>query len=324
MEAISKETDTAKRAALTQSAFGRGGQGIIEMAKDYAKLREEARSSGGMIDPEDIAAGKELHENLKRLTVSGQGFVNKVLGAAVRYAGPWLEKLNAWISANRQLINQKIERFINGVANAVKTAYDIFARWWPVIKWTTIAFVALNIALKAFAVASAISKGITLATAAMQLFTNGAKAATVAQLALNAAQRGGLLTGAGGKVVQGAITAAAGGGLAAAAATAIAPAAIVVGAAALGQEYARRQNAMITSPGQIAGGNRALMSGRQVTALDAMRLAEARNQGFGTGAAQKSTLEITLNGFPAGTSAKLSGSGAPAITVGTFNTLRGM
>jgi hypothetical protein len=36
---------------------------------------------------------------------------------------------------------------------------------------------------------------------------------------------------------------------------------------------------------------------------------------------KQSTLDITLNGFPAGTSAKVSGSGAPAISVGMFNTL---
>jgi hypothetical protein len=62
------------------------------------------------------------------------------------------------------------------------------------------------------------------------------------------------------------------------------PAAIVVGTALLGQAYAKWQNSMITDPNQIAGGNKALMSSRQMAAFDAMRLAQARaHPGFGGG-----------------------------------------
>jgi uncharacterized protein YoxC len=186
-DAIAKETDTAKRAALTQAAFGRGGQPVIEMALHMRDLREEARNSGGMINPDDVQAAKEFHESLKTLTISGEGFLNRVLGRGVKALSPWIDKLNKWIDANRDLINQKIETTINKIASAAKTAYDIWKKWHPVIIAVGVAIVLMNNAVKIGMIIQAFSKAIAIATAVMAMFQAGASFATVAQWALNAA-----------------------------------------------------------------------------------------------------------------------------------------
>ena len=327
-DAIAKETDISKRAALTQAAFGRGGQGMIEAAAHMRELREEFRKTGAGISPKDIAAAAEFHETLKRLTTRFQGFSNVILGAGVRALGPWLDKLEKWLAVNKELIKQKIEDTIKWIVQAVKDAYDIFTKWWPVIRDVTIAIVALNIALKVFAVASAISKGVQIASAAFELFTKGAKAATVAQLALNSAQQAGLLGGAGGKLVGGALSAVAGGGLAGAAgmaAAVIGPAAMI-GAVYYGaSQYAKNPTAENMNPNNalLSPESKAKMAASPVSPFMAgimtPALAAALNSQNG---GSKSTLDITLNGFPVGTSAKVGGKGAPGITVNPFNTLR--
>ena len=43
--------------------------------------------------------------------------------------GPILEKWSAWIVANRELIKQRIDQFINGIVTAVRTAVKIWKAW---------------------------------------------------------------------------------------------------------------------------------------------------------------------------------------------------
>jgi hypothetical protein len=163
MDAIAAETDVQKRAALVQAAFGKGGQGIIEMAGKYRAMVKEAHDSGGILSPEDIAAGVQLADNLKKLRISAQGFLNHVLGAGVRAIGPWVDKVRAWVGANREIINQKIEKTIDWIAGAAKTAYGIWQKWHPVILTVVGAFLALKAAM---AIATVVQWALNAAMAA--------------------------------------------------------------------------------------------------------------------------------------------------------------
>jgi hypothetical protein len=187
MDAIAAETDVAKRAALAQAAFGKSGQEVIDMAAGLEEKRKEAQASGTIISNEDVQRAAEMHTNLLRLQASGTGFINQVLGRAVAAIAPLLERLNAWISANREIIGQKIDAAINFIATAAKTAYDIFTRWSPVILAVVGGFIAFNVAMKAAAIISVVSKAISVASAVMAMFQAGASIATVAQWAFNAA-----------------------------------------------------------------------------------------------------------------------------------------
>jgi hypothetical protein len=153
MEAIASETDVAKRAALAQAAFGKSGQEVIDMAAGLNEKRREARSSGTIISNDEVKAAAEMHANLLKLKASGTGFINQVLGRAVAAISPLLDRLNAWISANREIIGQKIDAVINFIASAAKTAYDIFSKWGPLILAVAAVIKVVTIATKAAAAA---------------------------------------------------------------------------------------------------------------------------------------------------------------------------
>ena len=185
MNAIAAETDVSKRAALAQAAFGRGGQEIIDMATDLNEKRKEARASGSLISEEDQRAGAALHATFIRLKASGMGFLNGVLGRLARVIGPILEKWSAWIVANRELIKQRIDQFINGIVTAVRTAVKIWKAWGPSILIMVGAFVALKGAMQITALVKNVSIGIRGAGAALQLLAKGGKVATVMQMLFN-------------------------------------------------------------------------------------------------------------------------------------------
>ncbi len=187
MDAISKEGDVAKRAALAQAAFGKSGQALIEMANGLNDARAEARASGGIISNKDIAAAEQMDAGMKRVKTSVGGFVNLILGRALNAIAPLLDRLNAWISANREIIGQRIDRAITWIADAARTAFDIWQKWHPVIIGVGAAMLAVNVAMRAAAIISAVSKAISIASAVMAMFRAGASVATVAQWALNAA-----------------------------------------------------------------------------------------------------------------------------------------
>jgi phage-related protein len=117
MDAIKGETDVTKRAALSQAAFGKSGQAIIDMAGDLNEKRAEARASGSIISQADIDAGQNLHNTLIRLKASGMGILNTVLGRVAHSIGPILEKFNQWIQVNREFIGQKLDIIFRVIGN---------------------------------------------------------------------------------------------------------------------------------------------------------------------------------------------------------------
>jgi hypothetical protein len=187
MDAISAETDVQKRAALAQAAFGKSGQPVIDMAGDLNAKRAEARRLGLIIPRADVEAAAEMHANLIKLGASAGGFFNVVLARAVKVLGPLLIRFDRWLAINRELIGQKIERVINAIVSAVKFAYNIFTRWWPVIALVVWWIVAMNVAMKAALLIQVVSKAFAVASAVMAMFRAGASLATVAQWALNVA-----------------------------------------------------------------------------------------------------------------------------------------
>ena len=128
MAAIKAETDVTRRAALAQAAFGKSGQAIIDMAGDLNEKRKEARAAGAIVSNEDSKAAQRMHASLLLLKASGTGLLNNVLGRIARALAPLLEKWSAWITANRELIGQKINEVIGKIVEVVRKAYEIFKK----------------------------------------------------------------------------------------------------------------------------------------------------------------------------------------------------
>jgi phage-related protein len=126
MDAISKETNVQKRAAIAQAAFGKSGQAVIDMAADLNEKRKEAQASGAIISDDDVAAGAALHNSILRIKAAGMGILNTVLGRLAQSIGPVLEGFNKWILANKEFIGQKIDMVF-------KVIGDIFRQVGPSI-----------------------------------------------------------------------------------------------------------------------------------------------------------------------------------------------
>lgn len=77
-DAFAGMKDGAGKTALAMELFGRAGADLIpllnEGARGLAKLQEEARKAGIVIDSETAEAAKKLNENLAVLKAYGQGF----------------------------------------------------------------------------------------------------------------------------------------------------------------------------------------------------------------------------------------------------------
>jgi uncharacterized protein YoxC len=292
MAAIAGETDVQKRASLAQAAFGKSGQALIAMTKDLAEKRREAHAQGAVQSKADIDAAEAMDGSLKRLKASGIGLLNNVLGRIAQSLAPILEKWAAWITANKEMLALKINEVIDKIVRAVKDVYEIVKKVNDFMGGKLARNIALSIiAWKSLAAAITLAE---LAQIAFKIASGGGAAKAVA----------GAAAGTAAKAVAGT---AAGAGVGTVLAAATIPAAAVVGIAALGQQYAKWQNSMITDPNQIAGGQKALMSTKQLAAYEALVAREG----------PPARVMIDFTGMPLGVVVRQSsaGTGAPAVTL---------
>lgn len=132
--AIAAETDVTRRAALAQAAFGRGGQELIPMMESLAAAREEARRSGSIIGDDEIAAASRLDDALKRIKAAASGPINQALAMIAGKMAPIIEKITEWISANRELIGQKLDEAFATIGRVAEAVGKIFATLAPLLK----------------------------------------------------------------------------------------------------------------------------------------------------------------------------------------------
>ena len=136
---------------------------LIAMVGDLNAKRKEAQEIGAIISNADVEAAERMHEAIKRLKTSGMGLLNNVLGRIAQALAPILEKWAAWVSANREMIGQRIDRVIDKIVGAVRAflpflqaAVDLFKWLGPALPFIvggigllTIAQWALNAAMDA-------------------------------------------------------------------------------------------------------------------------------------------------------------------------------
>lgn len=132
--AISKETNAQKRATLAQAAFGKTGQELIPMLDGLAEKREEARRSGSIISDADIASASRLDDAMKRLKASAMGPINAALAAVAERIAPIVERVTAWIAANRELIGQRLDEALGALARIGQVVFSVFEALAPALK----------------------------------------------------------------------------------------------------------------------------------------------------------------------------------------------
>ena len=183
MDAINKETDTTKRAALTQAAFGKSGQEIIKMALEGSdgieRLRKEAYEYGSIISDEGVKKSELFSESLKRMNGSIQYLKNEALGDLVAALSPVVDNILAWTKANREMMRQKIHDAIDKIVDAAKKLYTIAEK--VVDTWNVLNKVA----------GGHLARDILIIAAAWKAVTIAINLAKVAQIAFNLVSLGG-------------------------------------------------------------------------------------------------------------------------------------
>lgn len=168
MDAIDKEKDTAKRAAIANAVFGRAGQDLISMAEGGAKaigdLRDEARRYGNIISTEAAEKSEAFNDSMTNLKNSMNSIRNNALGPLVGALQPLIQGMAEWIAANRELIGQRIQSVIDGIGTAVRIVADLWnSGLIPAVLAGVAAFKAITLGIAAYQAALALAKGVQLA-----------------------------------------------------------------------------------------------------------------------------------------------------------------
>lgn len=128
-DAISKETDTSRRAALATMAFGGASQEMIKFSKGgiqtINELREAKRRFG--IISEDAAKASEAfgdaQDDLKQAT---QGVIAAGLGPLLPKLTKVIKAMTEWVANNKEFIGQKMDQ----VFSAIETSVSILVKLW--------------------------------------------------------------------------------------------------------------------------------------------------------------------------------------------------
>lgn len=122
---IRKVEDPLKKAYLATTFFGSAsGPALIGMANTskeaLAELRKEAIKTGNVMDNQAIAASQEYTNNMDKLRASILGVSKSLVGKLLPIVNPLIARMTAWIAANRQLINQRLDDFFRRMAEIVQ------------------------------------------------------------------------------------------------------------------------------------------------------------------------------------------------------------
>jgi hypothetical protein len=127
-ERLSQLPDGAEKTALALQLFGRGGARMVPFlnlgSDGIARMRQEARELGLVMDKEAIRASAELDDNMDRLWATLKGFVRGIVGDVIPYLADVAKAVVAWVKANRVLIGQ----LVKGLAHAVKGLAEGFVQ----------------------------------------------------------------------------------------------------------------------------------------------------------------------------------------------------
>lgn len=159
-DAVSKTSNVQARAALEVAAFGKAGQGMNAMlaeGRPDEKLMREASIYGTVLDEKAIKNSISLADNLKRLKGTVQSIKDQVLSFVVTAIGPYIERLVQWIAANKEIIAQRFEGFLERLTTGFRDLWPVIStlfkgvgwliRNWPLLGAVYLAWIAAQIAL---------------------------------------------------------------------------------------------------------------------------------------------------------------------------------
>lgn len=192
--------DGTKKTALAVDIFGRAGITMIPMLNQgsaaIAKLTQEARLFGLVIDEASAKSYQEFNDSITRLKGVAVGFRNEIGKQLIPVMIDMMHKIIDWIRANRELLSQKLKAFVEQlvfilnkfwklaifIGKTISDLVETFGGFEKVVGFLTKAFVAF-MALKIIAGIGGIVVGVL---GAVKAFTALGNAALFAQLKMAA------------------------------------------------------------------------------------------------------------------------------------------
>ncbi len=158
---LSKVTNVAKRQRLVDELFGgSGGEQMAEWvsvgAEQRAKLIEEARKLGVVLNGEDIAAAREFHQQIDKMGASLKGVRNIVGAALMPVLSKLMDKFQGIFVQYRPQIEAFAASFARDLPGNLEKLWgllqDLYAGIQPVINafgWLTDTFGTANVVIAA-------------------------------------------------------------------------------------------------------------------------------------------------------------------------------
>lgn len=175
MGAMNETSNAAEKTALAQAAFSSSGRELVRMseagADGIAGLRQQARDLGFVLSEDTLGAAEKFQDSMTNLKATGRGLGQIIMSRLVPSITPLVEKITEWVASNKELINQKVDQFIDRVGQTVETV----ARLWdsgliPAVLTGVVAFKAVSAAVAAYkaimVVATAVQMGLNTAMTA--------------------------------------------------------------------------------------------------------------------------------------------------------------
>ena len=127
-----KEVDDQAASVAAERLFGGDlGQRFIPLLKQGAdgieRLGDRYERLGLILEKDTLEQSREFRKSWEDLLGIGKSFL-RLLGARLAPAfDRAIDRLNGWIQANRKVIDQRIDAFVNDVADAIDWLADAFA-----------------------------------------------------------------------------------------------------------------------------------------------------------------------------------------------------
>ena len=126
-EAVSKLDSAGDRTRITMKLFEEVGPKFATMfssgAKGIAELRKQARALGFVISDEDAQKAEAFNDQMARLKRLAMGLRNTVAISLVPKLTELASKVESWAIANKEVINSKIEKWLEKAERGAKKLY---------------------------------------------------------------------------------------------------------------------------------------------------------------------------------------------------------
>lgn len=123
--------DGAKKTALAIGIFGKSGADLIPLLNSgsaaIGELRRRAQELGVTFDEKTAAAAGAFNDSLDTLKFSLAGLRNIIGNTLIPVLQPMLEKMTAWVLANRELVSVKVKEFVERLPEILSTLSQVLS-----------------------------------------------------------------------------------------------------------------------------------------------------------------------------------------------------